>query len=182
MCWLTMVGKNNAIVLAFFALGLFLVACAAPPPLDKPSEGYKGPVAERPLLQQGNYWVYEHGDLRRTRINGLALEVNFPLWIGKTWSYDSEALPRGRSDPKGGAPRTPVRIDCHVTNFQRLSVRAGTFDSFQCECQCRTLSVAYEPECGEWTAWYAPEVKNITKTTSQAPTGALELIEYKASR
>ena len=182
MNWLTTVTKKVKIALEFLALCGFPAGCAAPAVLDRPPETYRGHMAEQPLFQQGDYWVYQHGDSSRTKINTLATTLGFPLWIGKTWAYDWEAMPRGRNDPKSGAPRTPVRIDCQVTRFQQLSVRAGTFGSFECECQCKTLSVAYEPDCGEWTVWYAPEVKNILRTTVYAPTGALELIEYKAAR
>jgi hypothetical protein len=164
------------------ALCGLLVGCAAPLPSEKPAELYQGPIAERPSFQRGDYWVYEQGDRSRITINLLAQNIGFPLWVGRTWSYDAEALPRGRNDPKGRAPRTPVRIDCQATKFQEVAVRAGTFGSFQCECECKTTSVAYEPDCGEWRVWYAPDVKNIIKASIQAPTGALELIEYRVSR
>jgi hypothetical protein len=132
-------------------------------------------------VQRGEYWVYDQ-NAKRVKTNTLALDLGFPLWIGRIWSYDSEALPWTRDDPKSRVPRTPVRIECHVMAFSRITVGAGTFDAFQCECECKTISVAYEPECGEWTVWYAPAVKNIIRTTAGAPTGILELMEYKAAR
>jgi hypothetical protein len=53
-------------------------------------------------------------------------------------------------------------LDCRVIVFNRITVVAGNFDAFECECQCTILSAGYyESGCDAWTIWYAPAVKNI---------------------
>ena len=56
-----------------------------------PPESYNGPTAEQPLFQKGDFWIYEAGNAARTKSTGLYPNLNFPLWIGKTWSYETES-------------------------------------------------------------------------------------------
>jgi hypothetical protein len=174
--------RNLRILFSLLALCGFLISCAPTMSPDRPPETYRGPIAELPVLQRGDYWVYRRGDSTRTKTTAIAPNVGFPLWIGKSWNYGSEGLPRGRNAPTSQAPRTPTRIDCQVTTFRQIVVGAGTFGAFECECQCKTISVAYEPECGKWTFWYAPDVKNIIRINTEGSTATMELIDYKASR
>jgi hypothetical protein len=119
-------------------------------------------------VQRGDYWVYQLGNLTRVKATTLAADVGFPLWLGKVWSYEGQATRVGQS-PTGATPRLLTRIDCRVTVFNRVTVAAGTFDAFECECQCTILSAGYyESGCDTWTIWYAPAVKNIIRTKTPA--------------
>jgi hypothetical protein len=133
-----------------------------------------------PYPLEGGFLRLSVGYSTRTKTTALATNVEFPLWIGRTWSYEGEAVRVGQS-PTTITPRIPTRIDCHVTAFRQLSVAAGTFESFECECQCTHQSAHYEPGCGEWTIWYAPAVKQIIRTKTGSTAATAELIEYRAS-
>jgi hypothetical protein len=97
-----------------------------------PPEGYQGPRAEQPVLQQGDYWVFERGNATRVKSTALASNMGFPLWIGKTWSYDVQMIRAGQS-PTSNTPRIFARADCYVVAFKQVTVAAGTFDAFECE-------------------------------------------------
>ena len=171
-----------ALLFLVLLLNGFIVSCTPAIPLVTPPETYKGPVAESPALQQGDYWVYQRGNLTKVKTTALPANVGFPLWIGKTWSYEGQATRIGQS-PTGATPRIPTRIDCHVTAFKQMTVAAGIFEAFECECQCTVPSAgAYETGCNTWTIWYAPEVKNIIRTKTVSSATSAELVEYKASR
>jgi hypothetical protein len=125
-------------------------------------------------------------DLRRgnsTRLKATVLlpNIQFPLWLGKTWSYDVGLLERGQAaDSK--AFRGAARIECRVVGFNAATVTAGTFDAFQCECQCRVLAGEYRPGCGQSTFWYAPQVRNIIRTATESTASSLDLVEFRAAR
>lgn len=157
----------------------FITGCAPALSPVSPPENYGGPIAEGPTLQAGDYWVYELGDGRKVKLGAGRLPANlgFPLWIGKTWSYRGEGL-RDRELPTSDF-RVSTRIDCQVVAFKQLAVAAGTFGAFECECQCTVMSGGYEPWCGGWTIWYAPEVQNIIKIKTESTASSLELLEYK---
>jgi hypothetical protein len=171
------------------SLSLFLLLCGfvtscAPTSssLRVPPENYKGPLAEGPILQAGDYWVYEQGDGRKVKLGAgtLLSNLGFPLWVGKTWSYHSGSLLIGQPQTSM-AHRAPVLIECTATAFNQIMVAAGTFGAFECKCQCTTLQANYEPDCGTWTIWYAPQVKNIIKIKAQSTTASVELLEYRVA-
>jgi hypothetical protein len=170
-------------VLLFLVLVLSGVIASCSPTVYPvgPPETYKGPLAERPALQQGDYWVYERGNLTRVKTTALPNNVGFPLWIGKAWNYEGQATRVGQS-PTGATPRIPTRIDCRATAFKQVTVAAGAFDAFECECQCTIASAGYyESGCDTWTIWYSPEVKNIIRIKTVSSATSAELVEYKAS-
>jgi hypothetical protein len=167
--------------LVIFLSGLSLTCAPVTPPATPP-ETYKGPQAESPVLQKGEYWVYERANSTRVKTVGLAAKIGFPLWIGKSWSYEGEALLRGQSPETSKRLRTPTRINCQATAFRQVTVTAGTFAAFECECQCEVLTGPYDSSCGQWTIWYAPEVKNVIRLKTESTATTMELIEYKASR
>lgn len=168
------------ILLQSLTLSGLISSCTPAIPLATPPKSYKGPIAERRIQEKGDYWVYQLGNSTSTKTTALATNVEFPLWIGRIWSYEGEAVRVGQS-PTTMTPRIPTRIDCHVTAFRQLSVATGTFESFECECQCTHQSAHYEPGCGEWTIWYAPAVKQIIRTKTGSTATTAELIEYRAS-
>ena len=174
----------DRVVLMFSVLlicGLISACVSTTPQASIPPESYKGPIAERPVFQQGDYWVYQRGNSTRVKSTVLAGNIGFPLWIGKTWSYDVEMIRAGQS-PTSNTPRMSAISNCYVVAFKQVAVAAGTFEAFECECQCTHQSAHYEPGCGEWTIWYAPVVKNIIRTRTGGTETSMELIEYRTSR
>ncbi len=69
----------------------FVVSCATPINQPAPPENYKGPIAAQPVIQQDDYWIYERGYSTRVKSTRLLSNLDFPLWIGKTWRYESGA-------------------------------------------------------------------------------------------
>lgn len=159
----------------------FVTSCATHPPPTTPPESYKGPLAERPILQQGNYWLYQRGNTTKAKTTALVGNLGFPLWIGKRWSYETEMVHTGLpSSVKTN--RMPAQWDCQVAGFESVTVAAGTFQAFECRCGCTHLMPGYEPGCGLQTIWYAPEVRNIIQIKTGSTESSMELIEYRASR
>lgn len=155
----------------------FVPGWTATLPSSRPPENYKGPSAERPVLQKADYWVYQRADLTRIRSTALPPNIDFPLWIGKTWSYDTEMTRFGQ--PTKTARRSPARIDCQVTGVEQVVVAAGTFEAFKCKCECTHQHPTYQPGCGEWTIWYSPEVKNIISRKTESTATSIDLVEYR---
>ena len=157
-------------------------SCAPPLSSLTPPENYKGPIAERPVHQGGDYWVHQRGDGTRAKFGtALLTNIEFPLWVGKTWSYQGQALPMGQPQ-ESKAFRSPVRIDCDVAGFRQITVAAGNFEAFECKCQCTSLlPFTYDPNCGSWTLWYAPQAKNIVRKKTESTASSMELAEYKVS-
>ena len=158
-----------------------IFGCAPTIPPVTPPESYKGPVAEQPVVRPGEYWVYQTGSLNKGKTTALPANLGFPLWLGKTWSYEGESLPIGRSGPTSKAFKIATRTTCVVTAFKQVTVTAGTFDAFECECSCSSIE-NYDRGCGQMTIWYAPDVKNILKRKTDSSGSTIELIQYKASR
>jgi hypothetical protein len=164
--------------LSLVLTNIMLAACTPAAPPVTPPASYTGPIAEQPLSQDGDYWIYESVSQTRSKTNRLVEQIGFPLWIGKIWKYDSEALLRGQP-ATSKANRTPTKIECLTVSFTDITVPAGTFKAFQCECKCSVLTLQYDPSCGEWTLWYAPDVKNIVKRQTESTQSSLELIDYR---
>lgn len=107
--------------------------------------------------------------------------IGFPLWIGKNWSFEGEALPAGQP-VESKAHRVPTQISCAVIGFEEVKVLAGTFKAFECECECKVLGHGYEPYCGDWKFWYAPDVKNVVKQHGESTQSTFELTDYPGRR
>ncbi|MGH7774954.1 MAG: hypothetical protein ACREQA_22230 [Candidatus Binatia bacterium] len=161
----------------------FINGCTPTMSSVNPPENYKGPVAEGSKLQAEDFWIYERADGRRVKLGAgtFLSHLSFPLWVGKTWKYPSEAI-RGGVDPTTSREtRVSVEVECEVTSFKEMAVTAGTFEAFECRCQCTVHSSAYEPDCGQWTVWYAPKAKNIIRIKTESTATTLELVEYDVS-
>jgi hypothetical protein len=169
-----------ALLFCFIFLAGLISSCASSTPPSTPSENYKGPIAERPMLQNGDFWVFEHANGTKSKTTVLPSNIEFPLWKAKTWSYASEALKRGQP-ATSKASRIPVRIECTAVSFKSVTVTAGTFEAYECECQCNVVVGRYDTDCGGWTFWYAPAVKNIIRTKTGSTDTSLELIQYRTS-
>jgi lipoprotein NlpI len=165
--------------LAVFLFGTLIDGYATAATPQKPAENYQGPIAEVPLHHAGDYWNYQRADGTTVRFESkkLAFNVEFPLWVGKIWKYRTGALPGGQPQTSK-AHRVSVDITCEVTSFKPIAVEAGIFDAFECRCECDVVSGRYERYCGEWTVWYAPQVKNVLKVKTQSTAGMFELADY----
>ena len=166
--------------LSFLCLFFFVNSCAVTPYGSTRPENYKGPVAERPDIQKGDYWIYQRGDLQKVRSTSLSGNIEFPLWIGKKWSYSGYAIRRGQ--PSTNPFRITTSNDCYVVGYKQVTVPAGTFWAFECECECNLIAGPYnEPGCGQWITWYAPDVKNIIRTKAESTDRSIELLEHKVT-
>ena len=145
----------SKIVCRYFLYLLFLLvsglstSCAPAVHPTSPPDSYRGPRAEQPTIERGDYWLFERGNATRTKSAAIFPNIGFPLWIGKTWSYEGEAR-RANLPPSSTASPLRTQIDCYVSGFEQVTVRAGTFAAFQCKCGCELLSGMgqYEPEIG----------------------------------
>jgi lipoprotein NlpI len=169
-------------VRTFLLLGSLIYSCAATlPPATKPPENYQGVIVESPLHQPEDYWIYQKADgsTLKTRARSYPMTIDFPLWLGRTWSYSRDSLPRMYTGPSN-ANRIPVETTCEVTAFRPITVPAGSFDAVECNCNCRVPARGhFESECGRYTFWYAPAVKNIIQARGESTATALDLVEYK---
>jgi hypothetical protein len=152
---------------------LIVGSCATTINQSMPPENYKGPIAAQPVIQQG--------DSTRVKPTSIISNLHFPLWIGKTWRYESEA--RRPNQPPTSKASIPAWIECYVDALSDVTVPAGNFRAFHCECQCRLVGGEgfYQEGCGELTIWYVPEVKNVVKMKTQSTAGSFELIGHKVS-
>lgn len=169
-------------LLSVLVLYVFISGCAPTMSPVSPPESYKGPVAEGPKLQAGDFWIYERADGRRIKLGAgtLLSHLGFPLWVGKTWKYPSEGTRLGVDPATSRQLRPSVEIECEVTGFEKIAVTAGTFEAFECKCVCTMLGP--DRVClDQWTVWYAPKAKNIIRIKTQSTASDLELIEYDVS-
>jgi hypothetical protein len=167
---------------AFCVVVLFLPlisGCTPTAHLSTPPENYKGPIVERPQIQKGDYWVYQRGNLTKFKTAALPANIEFPVWVGKRWSYEGSAARPGQ--PATTPFRISTTITCDAVAFKPITVAAGTFGAFECACDCSHSSPYYEPGCGQWKFWYAPDVKNVIRTNTETTDTSLELLEYKLS-
>lgn len=161
-----------------FSLIFSTISCSITPYSSTRPENYSGPVAERPEIQKGDYWIYQRGNLTKSKSTSLPSNIEFPLWMGKKWSYGGFAVRRGQ--PSTNPARVTTNIDCYVLGYKQVTVAAGTFWAFECQCECNAIAAPYyEPGCGEWTTWYAPEVKNVIRIKAESTDRTAELLEYK---
>lgn len=169
-------------LLSVLVLYVFISGCAPLVSPVNPPENYKGPVAEGPKLQAGDFWVYERADGRRIKLGAgtFLSHLGFPLWVGKAWKYPSEGTRLGVDPAISMALRPSVEIECEVTGFKEIAVTAGTFEVFECKCLC-TISGPDRVCLDQWTVWYAPKAKNIIRIKTQSTASDLELIEYDVS-
>ena len=163
-----------------FLLCSFTQSCAPRLLLQRPPENYQGPIAEGPVLQSDDYWIYRRADGSRIKLgagNPLA-KVEFPLWVGRIWRSQGTATLRGQPVTSS---RISTEIECEATAFKPITVAAGTFEAFECKCGCTVTGGPYDPWCGDWTIWYAPAAKNIVKLKTESTASSFDLLEYKLS-
>jgi len=163
-----------------FLLCSFTQSCAPRLLLQRPPENYQGPIAEGPILQAEDYWIYQRPDGSRIKVGAgtLLSKVEFPLWVGRVWRFQSTASLEGQPV---ATRRIPTEIACEAVAFRPVTVAAGTFEAFECQCRCTVTSGRYDPWCGDWTIWYAPQVKNIARMKTESTASSFDLLEYKLS-
>jgi len=158
-------------------------SCAPSFSPSMPPPNYTGPKAEGPIQKAGQYWIYENAHGRRFTAGAgdLLGELRFPLWVGKSWGYEGGAYEEAVDTTKTRRAPMATDVTCEVLSFKQVTVTAGNFGAFECQCICElsTPSEEYERFCGEWTLWYAPEVKNIIRNDDEASDGSWELVEYQ---
>jgi tetratricopeptide (TPR) repeat protein len=174
----------KAAAMLFFLCG-FSGGCASGwSPPQRPPEKNQGPLAESPKVESGDYWIYERADGNRMKATSVTQVVNvdFPLWLGRTWLYQSGALPIGQPQTSK-AHRAPVNVTCEAIAFSPIVVPAGRFDAFECRCECKIAGGpgVYESECGEWNFWYAPAVNNVVKVKTGSTASSIELASYNVA-
>jgi hypothetical protein len=178
--WVT---RQSAFYLLTLIFNQFLTSCTPAVSQALPPENYEEPVAEEPVLQPGDYWIYEMGNATRAKSTRLHPNLAFPLWVGKTWSYETE-VQRAYLPPTSGGSTLRGQVDCAVKAVDNLTVKAGTFVAFRCECSCELLigEGIYQSGCGAFTIWYAQDVKNVIQTKTASTSSSMELLQYKVSR
>lgn len=172
-----------------FAAALLLLACGfilscAPRVLsERPPENYRGPLAEGPVLQAEDYWIYRRADGNRVKVGAgnLLSKVEFPLWIGRIWKFQGSASLQGHPV---ATRRIPTEIECEAVAFRPITVPAGSFEAFECRCECTVpgTTTVYDPGCGRWTLWYATAAKNVVRMITESTASSFDLLEYKLSK
>ncbi len=163
-----------------FVLCGFTQSCAPRLLSERPPENYQGPVVEGPVLQSEDYWIYRRADGDRVKVGAgnLLAKVEFPLWIGRIWKFPSTASLMGQPV---ASHRIATEVECEAVAFRLITVPAGTFEAFECQCRCTVIGGPYDPWCGDWTIWYAPQVKNIARMKTEGTASSFDLVEYKLS-
>lgn len=159
---------------------LIVIGCATTVNQSTPPENYKGPIAAEPVIRVGDYWIFERGNSTRAKSTTVIANIEFPLWVGKTWRYDVGAH-RHNQPPTTKSSPVPAWAECYVVSFGDITVSAGKFGAFQCDCQCHVVGGegVYQEGCGMWSIWYVPEVKNIVKIKAETSANSVELVGYK---
>lgn len=95
---------------------------------------------------------YVSGEGKRTW-NPSSQSFSFPLSVGKQWKIDAKGTNAGGRD-------VTLNGNCKVAAFEKVSVKAGTFDTFRVECDSEFY--VYGPSIAgksRYVAWYAPAAK-----------------------
>ena len=151
---------------------------------------------ERPSFSQGDYWVYSspngeerleyvgeeegyHVFMRKgaKQLRDADLNVKgdaytyfqFPLYVGKYWSYDLSV--------KTPTTQSTVRAACEVKGMEPVETAAGIFQALTITCDETYIHVGGGKPRRTYSYWYAPEVKQMVKNTSNKI-----LKEYKITK
>jgi uncharacterized protein YxeA len=101
--------------------------------------------------------------------------IKFPLKQGKKWEYTHLSGMHGGPDlSKRSTQRTTI---FEVVDYEQITVTAGTFWAYKITATVEG-GAGLEVKRGTHKYWYAPEVKQIIKS-SEFRIGTLELLKYK---
>jgi hypothetical protein len=115
--------------------------------------------------------------------NSNARALDFPLEVGKTWSYRNDWLFK----PKSSRGHALVRVT--VEAWEPVTVEAGAFDAFRLVARgtlhgSSTVGSRYDAETTS-TYWYAPAARAVVKSVDHNPylgTTTVELVTSKRGR
>jgi hypothetical protein len=171
-------GRLSAALISLIVLGVAAVAVTA-----EEKQQY-----EKPSFSQGDYWVYStpKGEERREyvgeedgyhvfMINGAKRQLDanlnlkgdtqtyyqFPLYVGKYWIYDFDV----RRSISGG--QSTVKVTCEVKGIEPVETAAGIFQALNITCSEKFMHFGQGNPRNTYSYWYAPEVKQMVKNTSQ---------------
>jgi len=121
------------------------------------------------------YWPVERWQSARSQ---GAQEVSgdhdalFPLAVGQRAAYRYQG--RSTADRRGWSGRGR----CNVAAAERITVPAGTFDTYKVVCeQGEDLDDPYRV----WTRWYAPELGHLAAQLHQTRDGAINELQQLVS-
>ncbi len=110
--------------------------------------------------------------MRSLRVGSDWKYWDFPLQVGKKWSFSAPAFSRG----------SPIVYDhaISVEAFEDVVTKAGTFKAFrtQREVSIRPNNGSGKTERWIETLWFSPDVKATVKFTSTVPGKDWELAAY----
>ena len=149
---------------------VWVVTSATPSGIEATENG-------EPLLLTADLNIIE-SPLRKES-NAKALD--FPLRVGKTWSYTSDTLFK---DNRSTAHSV---VEVQVVAYEKVRVVAGEFDAFKLTARSSFHGLSKGGPgvlSGESTAtyWYAPTVRAIVKSMSRNPyrgAATVELVEAR---
>ncbi len=144
---------------------IMLMGCALPVKPEKTEPGPGDVVAAAPEVQKGQYWTYVTGNGATHKWCGLLLpeDLTFPLWVGKTWTFERNL------------PGVTVDVRADVLNLKPVTVGAGTFDTYEIAYKCSARGPMRQTACGDWTVWYAAQAGNVIATKGYSTQNTWEL-------
>ncbi len=185
------------ILILFFVLAFVSISFAEAPVAEQPTynQGDKFVFVKDNgkkyklvfLRMEGDKFVYKKGkkefildsnltSVRRKsqgRFAGPILE--FPLKKGKTWSYEHMSGRIQGSDVTIGNTKRTTTYE--VVAYEEITVLAGTFWAYKITATVEGGG-GVGHERGEHNYWYAPDVKQIIKS-SEYRVGTVELEKYR---
>jgi hypothetical protein len=90
---------------------------------------------------------------------GTHTAYQFPLYVGKYWSYDFNV---SRTSAGG---QSAVRAACEVKGIEPVETAAGIFQALNITCTELFTRVGQARTRRTYSYWYAPEVKQPIKNT-----------------
>jgi hypothetical protein len=101
---------------------------------------------------------YLSGDGKRV-VKPSTQELSFPLSQGRQWKVNTTGVTRGGADVTSEG-------ECKVAAFEKITVKAGTFDAFKVECTSEFHVYGRQSVQGTHRRvyWYSPTVKFWVKS------------------
>jgi hypothetical protein len=133
-------------------------------------------------------------------------ELQFPLGLGKAWTYTKRVIPGGSTSVGGSsAHEVAVEVSRITEGVVSITVPGGTFDAVRIFGRSHVLDLAIGSPyigltfiegnatagevhtSGDFVVWYAPQVKQVVKITwvgrrfwpTQYENASLLLVSYK---
>ena len=126
--------------------------------------------AKRVLFSKDRYQIgyVDPADGRRYRIRNPGKSLQFPMWIGKRWSYDV------KSRPYDGGHVYTFNVEHVVSSFETVQIAGRPYDSFR----INRYSTTSDGNSGtNAVAWYVPELKCEAKFRLQGSVD-IDLVKF----